>query len=72
MVSLNPAMFCRLEANSIFEFKFQRVSECKLELTRNRNLSIGSKFQARKSEKNEMMKWMYTVQSKAYSISESL
>ena len=29
-----------------------------MELTRNRNLSIGSKFQARKSEKNEMMKWI--------------
>ena len=52
--SLNFAMFCRLNANSIFEIKFQRVAECKLELTRYRNLVIGSKFQARKSEVNEM------------------
>ena len=72
MFSLNPVMFCRHDANSIFEIKFQRVSECKLELTRNRNLVIGGKIQTKKSKKNEMMKWIHTVQSKAYPISESV
>ena len=72
MSSLDYVMFCRHDANSMFEIKFQRVAECKLELTRYRNLGIGSKFQAKYSEKNEMMKWIHNVQSKAYPISESV
>ena len=66
-------MFVDMMPTQYLKSNFKELCvECKSELTRYGNLVIGSKFQARKSEKNEMMKWMYTVQSKAYSISESL